>query len=419
MKAYPLLCCACLLVVILLVAMQGCKYEVAEPMWDKPAPETTTPAITGIVPSQGTAGVNFITIQGQQFSDSIADMSVYFNTTLAEIISLSHSSITVRRPNMFDPSATVKVISSKAYLAVKTGPYRVDKVFDQYGSFLDNVTLGPVCFNGDTMYVLETATPYYWFKVTPNGIKTRDTLTGSVRRIPYDVRIHNGILYWMGNNREILQVNLATRVTSRWIQLPQGGVVSKFGDFGSNNYFYTGATSTDLCIVPPTTAGTTLSSVAKEGEYIAEEILAVRVFNNYVYVASRPNSAAPAIIYKHLIGTGATLGSRQLVLDMSTTVFSSRSVKALSFSSSGTMFVITDAPNPILVFDGTKLDYFYKEIISHSVNNSTSYWLAKQAYWGTTNNLYLIGNDSLTATAAADRWNVLKIDMGTLGAPYY
>ena len=223
----------------------------------------------------------------------------------------------------------------------------------------------------------------------------------------------------MGNNREILQVNLTTRVTSRWIQLPQGGVVSKFGDFGSNNYFYTGATSTDLCIVPPTTAGTILSSVAKEGEYIAEEILAVRVCNNYVYVASRTNGAAPAIIYKHLIGTGATLGSRQLVLDMSTTAFSSRSVKALSFSSSGTMFVITDAPNPILVFDGTKLDYFYKEIISHSVNNSTSYWLAKQAYWGTTNNLYLIGNDSLTATAAADRWNVLKVDMGTLGAPYY
>jgi hypothetical protein len=414
----------CFFLVLFITAMMmimalGCKNEVAGPLWDQTAPTVAgTPTITSVIPVQATAGVNTITIQGVGFSDSLSDMSVYFNSTTVEILNNSSTSITVRRPNVASSTAIIKVVSAKAYIAGKMSPYRVDQVFDKYGSFLDNIALGPVCFNGDTMYVLQTASPYYWYRVTPNGIKSTDTLTGLARRIPYDVRIHNGFLCWMGNNREILQVNLTTRVASRWIQLPSG-VLSKFGDFGSNNYFYTGATGTDLCIVPPTAAGTLLTSVAKEGEYLAEEILAVRICNNYVYVASRTNKTTPVIIYKHLIGTGATLGLRQLVVDMSTTVFSSRTVKALSFSSSGTMFVITDAPNPILIFNGTKLDYFYKDIVTHNVNNAPSFWLAKQAYWGSTNNLYLIGNDSLAATSAADKWNVLKVDMGTTGVPYY
>jgi hypothetical protein len=118
-------------------------------------------------------------------------------------------------------------------------------------------------------------------------------------------------------------------------------------------------------------------------------------------------------------------------LDMGLTSFSDRLVKGLSFAANGTMYITVDAPNPILIYNGTTVDYFYKEIASHSVNNATSYWYAKQSVWGattaspatnlTTNNLYFIGYDTLTASgaAAADRWNVLKMDMGATGARFY
>ena len=404
------------IIAALMVVIQGCKYDVAEPLWDKPI-SATTPVITNVIPVNGAlAGVNTITIQGLAFSDSLSDMTVYFDNTSTEIVSTSNSSIVVRRPNIFNPTALVRVISSKAFVAARISPYRVDQVFQKYGSFVDNVILSAVCFDNDTMYVTEANSPYYWFKIRPNGYQTRDSLIGSARRIPTDIRIRNGTMYWLGNNREILQVNLNTKITSRWTQTQTGKPV-KFGDFGQNNYFYTGGTNTDLCIIPPNPPIAITATLA--GAYQAEDILAVRVFNGYVYVASRTVAGAPAKIYKQLIGTGASLGGRELVLDMSATAFNSRLIRALSFSSSGTMYITTDAINPLLVFDGNTLDYFYKEIITHEVGSTTSYWFGKQAYWGNNNYLYIIGNDPNTNASATDAWNILRIDMGTTGAPYY
>jgi hypothetical protein len=401
----------------IILIMIGCKYDVAEPMWDKTTLTGIQPVITSISPSSGALpGVNIITIQGNNFRDSIVDNNVTFDATTAEVISSSNSSITVRRPNLVAVAATVKLVCTGAAIVAKMDQYRVDKVFEKFGLFADNIPLGAVSFYVDTLYVIGSDISYTTWKVTPDGQSTKLTLTGSARRFPTDVRIHNGILYWMGNNREILQVNLSTHVTSRWTQLP-GGKFSKFGDFGSNNYFYAGGASTDLCIIPPNPPVSVTPTY--EGEYATEEILAVRVYNGYVYVAARANTATPAKIWKHLIGTGAALGTRDPVLDMSTTGFASRLVRAISLSSTGTLYITTDAPNPILVWDGTTLDYFYKDICSHTINNNQSYWFGKQAYWGNQNYLYMIGQDTLAASAPAETWNILRFDMGTTGAPNY
>jgi hypothetical protein len=417
MKEYRLTIMVFIVLAVLMVASTGCKNEIAQPTVSNFIP--TSPVITGVIPANGApAGVNTITIQGQNFSDSLSEMVVYFNTTEAEAMSLSSSSITVRRPNMHALDASIKVVSSKSYKAISIGPYNVEQVFETFSTFLENIQLGAIAFNGDTLYTTEYLIPYTLYKVTPDGNKTALTLSGSARRTPYDLRAHNDTLFWMGNNREILRVNLKTLIASRWTQLPQGGPLSKFGDFGSNGYFYTGASSTDLCIVPPNPA-TSLTTVIKEGEYLAEEILAVRAFNNDIYVASRTVAGAPNRIYKHTIGTAGTLNSRTLVLDLATTTFSSVLVKAISFSNSGTLFITVDASNPLLVYDGATLDYFYKGILSHTDGAITAYWTGKQAYWGNQNYLYMIGSDTAAASTAQYKWNILKVNMGTAGAAYY
>jgi hypothetical protein len=417
MKEYRFLLMVFIVLAVSMELFVSCKNEVTQPSVTNFT--VTTPVLTGVVPaSAAPAGVNTITIQGLNFSDSLSDMVVYFNSTVAENLSLSGSSITVRRPNMHDPAATIRVVSSKAYFAAKVSPYQVDQVLERFSSFFDNITLGALASNGDTLYVAGYLTPYTLYKVAPDGNKTTLTLTGSARRTPFDLRARHDTLFWMGNNREILRVNLKTFVTSRWTQLPQSiGALSKFGDFGSNGYFYTGAASTDLLIIPPNPPAS-MTTVNKEGEYTTEEILAVRAFSNDIYVASR-TVGAPMKIYKHAIGTAGALGARTLVLDMGTTIFSSALVRAISFSNSGKLYITIDAPNSLLVYDGSTLDYFYKGIISHTEGSTTAYWTGKQAYWGNQNYLYMIGNDTTSTSDAQYRWNLLKINMGTLGAPYY
>jgi hypothetical protein len=112
-----------------------------------------------------------------------------------------------------------------------------------------------------------------------------------------------------------------------------------------------------------------------------------------------------------------------LVLDLATTAFASRKIKGLTISSNGILFIVTEAADPILVFDpvNNSIDYFYKNLISHVITTTTqtAYWFGKQACWGTGNNMYMIANDTTSASDDAFKWNVMKIKMGTAGSPYY
>jgi hypothetical protein len=83
----------------------------------------------------------------------------------------------------------------------------------------------------------------------------------------------------------------------------------------------------------------------------------------------------------------------------------------LAFSANGTMYITIDNSNPLLVFDPSTgmLDYFYKGILPPN---------GKQCYWGSGNYLYMISNNP-ASTSKSSIWNIIRIDMGTAGAPYY
>ena len=61
-----------MIVTLLLIASIGifitsCKYDVAEPSWEKNYTLPSSPVISGVEPSEATPGVNTITIRGQNF----------------------------------------------------------------------------------------------------------------------------------------------------------------------------------------------------------------------------------------------------------------------------------------------------------------------------------------------------------------
>jgi hypothetical protein len=395
-----------------MAVMTGCEYDVAQPQWEKDFEAPPTPKITQIEPAQAaTPGVNTITIRGENFTAPPGINDVYFGTVRAEVVAASATSITVRRPNLATDSCTVNVIAHGALVGAKFGPYRIDPVLERNDSFRDNVELRTVAVdNAENLYVVRAnaqINPTFWIidKVTPDGQKA---IVDTASRAPTDARIGpGGQLYLLSSNREIERFNLVTGVRTRWHRLSLNRQL-RFGDFDANNFFYTGGSRTDLFVITPDSTSRAM------GFYASEEILAVRVYNGYVYVAARvpvtgtapPN---PASIWRHqILDAIGNLGSRELVLDLASGEFASRTVRALTFSADGTIYIATDSPNPLLIVDPITrgVDYLYKGILPSN---------CKQFYWGTGTSLYMIRGD----TSLGEEWTVFRVDAGKPGAPYY
>jgi hypothetical protein len=403
-------------VAVLLMGLIGCEYDVSEPLWYKPLEESPIPHIADVQPSPGLPGVNTITITGENLG-GVPDLNgVYFDTTPAEIIGKSTTEIVVRRPDLVADNSVIKVVSDSALVVAKFSYGKIDQVMVRYGDFRDNIALSIVTV--DENEIVYVATTNRIWRVDLDGVTEAMTLTGQSLRTPNDGTFRNGILYLMAvNNRFIQQVYVQTGEVSAWVQMPPGKVV-RFGDFDENGYFYagggTGATGTDLCIIPPDPpASLTLNDITLEGSYTTEEIQSIRVFNGNVYVVSRPlGTQTPSKFWRHTITGPGQLGARELFFDMATSnTFASRSIRSISFSQNGTVFITTDAPDPILVlYPGTNtLDYFYKNIVPPN---------GKHSYWGRSTYLYTVTNDPTNADIGL-RWNIARIDIGMPGAPYY
>jgi hypothetical protein len=402
MKAHRFLTIIVLfLTITVTIIITGCKYDVAEPLWDKDYQLSSSPVINEIEPQDGAApGVNKIVIRGENFVGISSDHSVYFeipNTTslLAELVEVTTTSITVRRPNLVTQSAIIKINSDSAGLVVKYGPYRIDPVVEEYGSFLENLELRSVTVdNEENLYVTEALSRLIW-KITPTGEKT---VIDTASRPPTSAIIGpNGWLYILSQNRSIERVNLTTDELADWHRLSSNRQL-RYGDFDSNGYLFAGGVRTDLWIIAPD------STSSSAGVYTQDSILSVRVYNNNVYLAVAGENGR--FIYRHSIDASGNLGEQTEVLNWQETEFAARQFRTITFASDGTMFIGIDSTDPLLLFDPTtkNIDIFYKSILEP---------YCKQFAWGTGNYLYMISGN----VAPAQQWTVFRVDMGKTSAP--
>jgi hypothetical protein len=369
-------------------------------MWDKPAAGTAAPVITQIVPADSAAaGVNTITIQGQNFADVQSDNLVYFGNVSANIISSTSTAIMVLRPNLTIDTCTVSLVSNNALVVAKKGPYKVTRVIERFGALVENLQMNAVAIdNAENVYVIEGVAPFSVFKITPSGDKTT---IGVVTRAPSDAKIGpNGNLYYFNsifpNTKEIHMVNVNTGRDSLWYTMsPVKNVIT--GDFASNGYLYTGGRRSGIVVVRPN------RTQRADGYYPTDTIQSVRVFDNYLYVAIRSG------IWRHSIIDTSLVGAPEPVLDLTHGIFTSHLVKAFSFSADGSkMYIGSDSPDPILVVDmATKTaEILYKGIIP---NNCKHLCLGTKMYAA-------IGSNTVTP---AVEFTVYRIDVGVSGAPYY
>lgn len=432
MKTMNVLRVSLLITAIVLCAVPACKYDVAEPLWYQQKEELPIPKITSVTPTQATAGVNYITIVGENFQGALdtvavfnpsldstvgfAYSGVYFSGVKVDIKSFSATSITVYRPNLIADSCTITIVPRKALVPATYSFGKIEAVAEAFGDFVEAIPLSTVVVDdNENVYVCERNTNWRMWIVTPSNTKTQFTFTGSTtRRIMTDTKFTNDYktLCCFSNNslREIQKVDMQTGAVSRYTQMPSPRIVTT-GDFDSQGYLYVGGSKTDLCSVPPNPpASLTAAQIKTAGSYTTDDILTIRVCTlgstEYVYVAARQSATTlPVKIYRHPLTGSGTIGSRELVVDLAGTPFSTRKVTGIHVTSSGKVFLVTDAANPLLVYDGTSLDYFYKEIVPPKGQHSV---------WGTMNSMYMVSYDS-TNTDKTKLWNVVKINMGETG----
>jgi hypothetical protein len=391
MKAYRFLTIT-LFLAALIATMTGCKYDVAEPQWDKPITAGTTPAITGVNPAQAVAGVNKITIMGNNFADSVSDNQVYFDNVSATIVGGSATSLTVLRPNIVGDATTIKVNCTGALVVAKYSPYKVSSVWDKYVSTATQIDAIEIDKN-ENLYFADRLT-FDIYKVSPSGSRVK---VGTAGTIVNDMKFApSGKLLIVSQGTSVVdQLDITSGDRKPWVYL-----ISRLGfcDFDANGNFYVGGLNRSLYVVRPDTSRVTVSG------YNGDNILSLRVYNGYVYILT-----ATSVIWRNqILNATGSLGAREKVLDLSGAGLPS-SPQKITFSASGLLYIAsTDTiQRTVVTYDlnNAKLEPLYKGIIPNST--------PVRFVWGTGNLFYL-----LTLTSDA-KYDILRIDAGTTSAPYY
>ncbi len=346
---------------ILILSVTGCKYEVAEPPWEQDLVNTPVPVITEIQPADvAPAGINTITIVGENFAETVEDNKVYFDNVNTEIIAASTNSITVYRPNLVSDSSTIWVVSYNAIVTAKYTPYKIDPVMERYGEFLDNYQLtGLAVDDEENLYVLQSLENKI-YKVPPGEAKI---YIGSTSGIPYDITMApDGKPVVALNQTYLNKFDMETGEDTLFVNVPKKVSFCDYDDYGM---LYVIGRKSDLIVVSPDGSNRSI------GVYTDYIISGMRVYNNYVYIVGENTKAgaeeAEFGIWRHqILDNNGNLGNQELMLDWATTgeVYADSKPSGVAVTQDGTMYVGCNNGNPILIVTPEKqIDILYKDII--------------------------------------------------------
>lgn len=374
-------------------------------IWNPNDSGYATPFISNIYPSDSAySGSDRIKISGGNFKNNKDSIFVYFNTGLAEILSVDDSTISVIPPNVISDSVKIKVAVQGAFsFGYYSKNYILFPRIIKYGSFdaIDESVWGLASDAYENLYVGLSIFPEGKIdKLTAPLGNREEGFINAVLQTPYSMRIgpDNSIYYVDGANPYIVKQNLSTGVPS-YNTLPS--IVSDL-DFDQNGNLYCGGSGQSLYKVD-----SDLSSIIV-ADYANISIKAIRVFENHVYVGgnySGEENNVPLIgIWKNqILNSEGSLSEKEIVLNWVELSNGSSNITGITFDENGTMYIASDANIGIATYS---IDGVFNELYSKIVFPP----MAKMV-WGNDNFLYLNYRGEPRA--------VYRIEMDINGAPYY
>jgi len=393
----------CFILGVLIFFISGCEYESPNPVWPPEEYSGENPIITSVEPENPTGALR-LTILGQNFAPEPERNSVYFNGTLAEIISATSSEIMVYRPPVVGDSVAVHVFVDSTLLIAKTS-YRLDETHSTY-SGLTRITA--LAIDGEeNIYALGNREIFYLTNDGQElGYVSGDAFPRSFRSGPEARYGPGGVMYFVSASRRGSSIFRALGAEdSLALYCEFDGEVITF-DFDENGNIYGAGDETGISVATPMAGKDTVDTLTNYDEFADFSIVTVRVFNGHVYFAGEyggSDGAFPEVgIWRVPIESGlGQIGDAEVVYDWANSSDSTLAdILDFTIAADGTLYIATDNTNPIFILspDG-ELDLLYKGIFPNTM---------EKLIWGNSTYIYGINSDA----------GIFRIQTGKQGAVY-
>ncbi len=324
---------------LLLTAVAACDTGPAETLWDPDAPAGADPVIAEVEPADlALAGVDIVTIRGQNFSASIEQNIVFFNATRVPILQSSTTELTVRAPNLRATDVTIRisVIGGDAESFSNGYQLKLLPAAEVYGDLLPAEQPFALAAGADNSIYASI-----FAGGVSAGIKQISSVGESVVYSSTTFRWDgldlgpDGYLYGVRGVRAVFRFPPAGGVQETWAVEANSAV--KFIDVefdGTGNLWAAGPNNNLYRIAPDKTITPFPFSAS---------VAALKIVGSTLYAVV--SGAAGAEVWAFSIDAVGNLSAGQLHADLSTQT--SATPLSLEAATDGDLFVGTDGANPV------------------------------------------------------------------------
>jgi hypothetical protein len=374
----------------------GCESEKAQKLYDPDSVYNPDPVITAMEPPDSAlAGIVTIKLMGQNFSPIKENNFVHFGKTKATVLEASGNQLVVQSPNIILDAAMVKSSVLGAVSFSNLMPYKLVQGVGEYGGFGDfDEPMVVECDKDENVYVALSSRKI--IKISPNEEKV-DYGSATFSVFSAMKLGPDGNLYLARSTRILYKIPPGGGNTAQWLSARKP--IYDF-DFAEDGTLFAGGNGDSLYSIMPNGSHIGVAS------YASTYIKAVRVFNGYVYVGGKDNTANKQFIWRNQILPDKKLGANELYFDWGTNIDPTSEILSITFSADGDMYVGTNAGSAIIIVhsNGTFAPLY------PGVLEPTSYSLS----WGSKQFLYVARRSD-----DVKKRRVIKINMLKDGAPYF
>ncbi len=412
-----------LYVSLLLMVFAGCKKDPEPSLYDPNYVSGPQPVIERLDPPDSSyAGVGTIDVFGKYFmpKEPYEEYNqLYFDNVMADILDMTDTKITIASPAYIGDSIKVKIavrgadkFSEPVYYKLKAA---VDTTFGRLDDFKQtHVAYAIAADQRGNVYVstrVETNPPFgQILRINKKGeptiwVENTPYLKANAMKVGPGNKLY--VAYSLGRKKEVVTIDLAdSTLQETYVSLTR---VPYDIDFDQDGNLWVAA-QTQLVKVKPDQSQEALQTFS-----LFLQSIRVHEENGttYIYLVGQNLAKKEEKIWRYPLNADGSLGAEEVILDAATDSWLVNEdgnlidIKGITFSADGKMFLATNmSPDPLVIYDMTTKTYEfqYPGLIKPKLVSIT--WFG---------NLIFASQTNYGETEA----NVLRIDVGKPGAPYY
>ena len=375
-----------------------------ENIWDENDQGNASPSISSVEPEAAFAGIDTLTISGQNFSENTSENLVYFNNMLGEVVNATSTSLSVITPNLVSDSVQIRVAVQGAFLfADHSSLYTLTAAVLDYGPFDQFTDIFSLDLDRDENLIVSmdgTPNAEFWIVDTnqDSAVWSGALAKGSGMKLG-----PTGSVYFVNYQRFLYKDEQGTPKENSEIFKRLNGNATDL-DFDSYGNLFVGGAGSTVDVVDINDDGGLTSGVTEAKNLDTLDILSLKVFNDYLYVLTTTVTSDQAIYKMQILDDSGSLGDLELVFDWSAYTNKLSSALCFTLSESGDLFVGSDSDDqPLTYIQNGNARGFYSSILTAPIS-----YMA----WGNSNYLYLINKTDETN-------RVQRVDTRMSGADYY